>query len=273
MPGFRWFALAAVLIGGSLTVAACSGSDNKSDRTATAAAGSSGNSTPASGETAARGATAQATTSGGGGTADPEVQAIGKKFAQATFNATYKVTGSGADQFSDGILTLEKDGNTKLRLDVTTKQDGKDTAIILIEAGDVSAFCLKDAGELGALLGIEAGKGVCFKTTPTDKNNPVGGLRDAFKDIENVNATLLDKSSRNVAGQDGTCYKTKDNDTSQISTTCFTTDGVMLYEQTEGDSASEIEAQTVSKSVSDDDFKLPYEEKELPTDLSGTPAP
>ena len=270
MPRIRWFALAAVLMAGSLAVAACGGSSKKTDKTPTAAAEKpSGDSTPASGKTSASGKTAEATKSGSSSGGDSEVKAIGKKFAQSTFHATYKITGSGADEFSDGKLTLLKDGETKFRFDLTATQDGKDMSIIFIEADDVSAFCLKDAGEFGALLGIEGGKGVCFKTGSDDKNNPVGSLRDSLKDFENADVTLIEKSSKKVAGQDGQCFKTKDNETEEISTACFNKDGVILYVQTEGDSASEIEAQTVSKSVSDDDFKLPYEERELPGGLGG----
>lgn len=272
MTGIRWFALAAVFLTGSLAVTACGGSGKKTDKTPTAAAGK------ASGDaTATSGKAAEATQSGSSSGDDSEVKAIGKKFAQSTFNATYKITGSGADQFSDGKLTLLKDGDTKFRFDLTANQDGKDMTITFIEADDVSAFCLKDAGEFGALLGIEDGKGVCFKTGSTDASNPVGSLRDSLKDFENADVTVIEKSSKKVAGQDGRCFKTKDNQTSEISTTCFNKDGVILYVQTEGDAASEIEAQSVSKSVSADDFKLPYEERELPGGLGGdssaTPEP
>ena len=272
MPRIRWFALTTVLVVGSLAVAACGGSSKKTDKTPTAAPEkTSGASTPTSGKTSASGKTAEATKSSSSSSSgdDSEVKAIGRKFAQSTFNATYKITGSGADEFSDGKLTLLKDGETKFRFDLTANQDGKDMAITFIEADGVSAFCLKDAGEFGALLGIEDGKGVCFKTGSNDASNPVGSLRDSLKDFENADVTVIEKSSKKVAGQDGQCFKTKDNETSEISTTCFNKDGVILYVQTEGDSASEIEAQTVSKKVSDDDFKLPYEERELPGGLGG----
>jgi hypothetical protein len=279
MPGSRWFALAAVLIAGSLAVAACGSSSKKTDKTPTAAAEGSTASTPSPGKTAASGATPGATSGAGGSSSggDPEVKAMGKKFGQSTFNATYNLTESGSDQSSGGTLTMTKDGETKFRLDLSTTQDGKETAIIFIEADDVSAFCLKDAAEFGALLGIESGQGVCFKTSATDPNNPVGSLRDSLKEFENADVTLIEKSSKNVAGQDGQCFKTKDNTTSEISTTCFNKDGVILYVNTEGDNTSVIEAQTVSGSVSADDFKLPYEERELPAGLGGdtgaTPTP
>ena len=270
MFGSRWLALAAVVIAGSMAMTGCS-SSKKGDKTPAATGAAS---TPGAGGTAASGKTAQATASGGSGaTTDPEIQAIGKKFTQSTFNATYKVTGSETSQFSDGKLVLEKDGDKKFRLEVTTKQDGVDTAIIFIESADTQAFCLKDAGELGALLGLEAGKGVCFPTSSKDSSNPIGGLRDSLNDFANANVTLIEKSSRTIAGQDGKCYKTKDNDTSEIATTCFNGDGVLLYVKTEGDNASELEAQSVAKSVNADDFTLPYEVKDLPGGPGGDGSP
>ena len=271
MLRLRWLMLAAVTIAVSTAMIACSGSSKKNDATPMSTGGAA--STPGAGGTAASGKTAQATTSGGGGATDPEIQAIGKKFTQSTFNATYKATGSDTSQFSDGKLLLEKDGDKKFRLEVTTKQDGVDTAIIFIESTDTQAFCLKDAGELGALLGLEAGKGVCFPTSSKDANNPIGGLRDSLNDFANANVSLIEKSSRTIAGQNGKCYKTKDNDTSEITTTCFNGDGVLLYVKTEGDNASELEAQSVVGSVNADDFTLPYEVKELPGGLGGDSTP
>ncbi len=268
MFGSRWLALAAVVIAGSMAMTGCS-SSKKSDKTPASTGAAS---TPGPGGTAASGKTAQATTSGGGAT-DPEIRAIGKKFTQSTFNATYKATGSDTSQLSDGKLVLEKDGDKKFRLEVTTKQDGVETAIIFIESADTQAFCLKDAGELGALLGLEAGKGVCFPSSLKDANNPIGGLRDSLNDFANANVSLIEKSSRTIAGQDGQCYKTKDNDTSEIATTCFNGDGALLYVKTEGDNASELEAQSVSKSVNADDFTLPYDVKELPGGLGGDSSP
>ncbi len=253
---YRWLALAGVVGAGSL-IMACGSSKNDANPTA------------AAGTTARPARTAAATPSGGGGDADPEIRAVADKFAKSTFNATYKATGSEADSLAGGTLILVKDGESKFRFDVTTKQDGQDVAIIFIQTGDTSAFCLKDVGELGGLLGIEPGEGVCFKTSQDDASNPVGSVRDLFSDFDNVNVTVLEKTARTIAGQEGTCYRTKDNDNGDISTGCFTKDGVMLYVKSEGDSPSEIEAQTVSGNVSDDDFTLPYEERELPGVLGG----
>jgi hypothetical protein len=266
MFGSRWVLAAAVA--GSIAVIACGGGSSKKNDKTPAASGS----TPGANATAASGSTAQATSSGGG-SGDPDIQAIGKKFAKSTFNATYKVSGADTAQFSDGKLVLEKDGDKNFRMEVTTKQDGVDTAIIFIETADVQAFCLKDAGTLGALLGIEAGKGVCFPTSAADGTNPVSSLRSSLNDFENANVDVLEKTSRSIAGQDSKCFKTKDKDTSEITTSCFAGDGALLYVKTEGDNASEIEAQSISKKVSADDFKLPYEKRDLPTGAGSDSTP
>jgi hypothetical protein len=265
----RWLPFTGAVIACALIVA-CGGDSKKDDASPTA--GASGGSTAAAGTTARAGATAAPTTdSGGGGGGEPneEIRDVASKFADSTFSATYKATGTDPDAGTGGTLALVKDGNTKFRFDVTTQQDGEDVAVVFIQTEENSAFCLKDAGEFGALVGIEPGEGVCFKTSEGDATNPVGNIKELFSDIENVNVTVLEKTSRKIAGEDGTCYRTKDNETADLSTVCFSDDGVLLYVKSEGDAPSEIEAQTVSSDVDDGDFTLPYEERELPGGLGG----
>ncbi len=137
-------------------------------------------------------------------------------------------------------------------------------SVIVIQNDTTSAFCLKDAGELAPLLGVEAGKGVCFKSNPDDPNNPVGNLSTTFSDIENADVTVLDTSTRKIAGRDASCYHVKDNTTSEVSTICFDDNGAMLYVQTEGTNSSTIEATDVKSSVDGSSFELPYEVKDFP---------
>lgn len=201
---------------------------------------------------------------GDGDSFDPELRAIGDKFAKSTFKATYRTSESDSDGLGGGDLTLEKDGDAKFRFEITTKQDGNDVSSVFIETPDVSAFCLKQAGDLGALLGVAPNEGVCLNNPAGDSTSEGGGLRDLFTSAQNPNAKLLEKSSRTIAGQNGTCYRTEDKTDGQISTVCFTADGVLLYIKDEGDTSSEVEARTVSSSVSARDFELPYELKALP---------
>ena len=246
-----WVPLAAIAV--VALTAACGGGSSDKTPTSSSSSGASAGSTSA--------ATASSGGSGGGGV--PDVKAITKKFADSTFQANYKVTGSGADA-TGGQMQLYKDGQTKFRFDITATQNGQPMSIIFIQNGDTSSFCLKDAGELGPLLGVDAGKGVCFKSNANDPNNPVGNLSSTFSDIENADVTVLDTSKRQVAGRDTACYRAKDNASRDISTICFASDGAMLYVQTEGTDANTIEATDVKSSVSATDFDLPYEVRDFP---------
>lgn len=226
--------------------------------------GSSKNKTPTSGDATAK-PTAAATSSSGGTSSDanvPDVKDMAKKFAGAKFQASYKVTGVGAE--GGGEMQLFKDGQDRFRFDITATQDGQQMSIVFIQNGDTSAFCLKDAGQLAPLLGVDAGSGVCFKSDPDDPNNPVGDLSTTFEDIENADVTVLETSKRKVAGRDGSCYRAKENSTGDISTICFANDGAMLYVQTEGEDANTIEATEVKSSVDSGSFELPYEVKDFP---------
>lgn len=267
-------ALAAVLAASTLALAACGGGGS-SKKTPTAApastSASGGASTPASGKT--QGAATAAPTKGGddssgnGGSVD-DLKDAAQKFAKATFSADYKVSGAIGSDITDATMKLTKKGSDKFRFEINGKQEGQDFSAIFIETPDVSAFCLKNAGELGALLGVADGDGVCFKSDD-QSTNPVGSLSDSLKDFENQDVTVLDTSSRTIAGQDGTCYKTRDNETQEINTACFADDGTMLFVETEGDDSGAIEATSVDKSVSDSDFDPPYELKDAPGFLGG----
>lgn len=277
MSGRSFAAIVALMSALVIALAACGGGNgnSNSNATKTAAAGGIAGTAPSPASTPSLASTPDAaSTPGAGGTSaggsdsggDPEVKAIQQKFAGSTFRAEYNLSGGagGDTTFTDGKMTLTKDGQTRFRFDVTGKQDGQDVAFIFIETSDNSAFCLKNAGAFGAIVGVPDGQGVCFKTDPQDSSNPIGSLAGALKDFENSNVTLLEKSGRNIAGQDATCYRTQDNQTSVISTTCFNGDGVILYVNDEGSDGSTIEATGVSKAVNQDDFNLPYEVRDLP---------
>lgn len=253
MRRYRWW-MAATAIASVALIAACGGGSSK-DKTPSAGAtnGAAAQSTKA--------ATSSSSDASGGGSSS-DVKAITQKFAKATFQASYKVTGSGAE--GNGEMQLYKQGQDRFRFDITATQNGQPMSIIFIQKDGTSAFCLKDAGELAPFLGVDAGSGVCFKSNPDDPNNPVGSLSTTFSDIENADVTVLDTSTRKVAGRDASCYHAKDNTSGEISTICFADNGAMLYVQTEGSDASTIEATDVKSSVDSSSFDLPYEVKDFP---------
>ena len=198
-------------------------------------------------------------------TANPEIAAITQKFAASTFQATYTVSGSGAD--SGGQMVIYKDGPNRFRFDISTTRNGQPTSVMFIQNNNTSAWCLNDAAELVPMLG---GQGVCFKSNANDPNNPVGNLSSTFADLESANVTLLSKSTRTIAGREASCYRATDNITGNVDTRCFASDGAMLYSQTEGPDANTIEATDVKSTVSATAFDLPYPVKDFPG-ASSTP--
>jgi hypothetical protein len=271
-------ALATGLLAATMAFAACGGGGDSKKTPTTAPAkteASGGKSTPAAGKTASDATAAptkSSSSSGSGGDTD-DLKAIAEKFANSTFTADYKVTGATAsDGFTNGTMKIIKKGKDKFRFEITGTQDGQDVSVIFIETPDLSAYCLKNAGELGALLGVADGEGVCFKSED-ETTNPVGSLSDSLKDFENQDVTVLDTSDRTIAGEDGTCYKVQDNETQEITTSCFNDDGAMLFSETEGDDSGAIEATSVDSSVSDSDFDAPYEVKDAPGLLGGNDTP
>jgi hypothetical protein len=241
--------LLAPVIGAAIVACACS--SGGSNKTATPSSGS----TPASGGNAA--------------TVSPELTDISNKFSASSFKGDYKLTTTGSDSPLDGTMTLYKDGPKNLRFDVRSNQDGQDVKITLIDTADVSAFCLDNAGELGSLLGVDANQGVCFKNDPTNGSGGIGDLTSAFKELSSGDTEVLERSTRQIIGQDAQCYHYKNNSTNETSDTCFSKDGVPLYDKTDsGSETTTVEATAINSGVQSSDFKLPYEVKDLP-DLGG----
>lgn len=251
-----------VIVACAASLAACGGGGSKSS-TPTAATPGQPAATSAAGQTP--GATSPASnTPASDITPNAEIQAVVQKFAAATFKGTYnlKTTNADTSALEDGQLVLYKQGDTRLRFEVTVKRDGVDSQIIFIQNGATSVFCLKDAAEFGAIFGIPPGQGLCFNSN-AGADNPVGSLGSSFSDIENADVTVLDRSQRTIAGKDGDCYRLQDNQTSAITAACFSSDGVILYSKDEGGDVSEIEATDISGTVSDSDFDPPYEVRDL----------
>jgi len=232
-----------------LAVAACGGGTSSADKTSTAAAGAG--STPGASGPAA-----------GGDDGDQALRAIRTKFLDATFRATYQMRSPSDPDLDNARLTLEKRGRDRLRIELASTQSGEDVSIIAIESPDVAVFCLNDAAELSALLGLEPGQGVCFKNDPTG-GNPVESIRSSLTELEDADAQLVDRSQRTVAGRQADCYTTKDS-SGATENACFDDDGVLLYAETSGDEATTLEAQSVSRDVNDSHFTPPYEIKDLP---------
>lgn len=204
-----------------------------------------------------------------------ELDALAAKFSKTSFKADYTLTSTSSEEPLNGTLVLYKDGADRFRFDITSQQDGQNTTLTLIDDKDSSIFCLDDAGDLAPILGVEPGKGVCIKNDPNDS---AGGLTDVlqnFKDLASSDTTVTNKSTRDIAGQDARCFDYQSKGSSDRNQTCFSSDGVPLYDNSQSDSdTTTMEATRLEGTVPPDAFKVPYEIKELPDFTGGdTPTP
>ncbi|MDP9237195.1 MAG: hypothetical protein M3P30_07345 [Chloroflexota bacterium] len=207
-------------------------------------------------------------TSSGGSDNDgsDEIRAIAAKLRAATFKGIYTLTatvGSSADALTDGQMVLYKEGDQRSRFDVTGKQAGQDVRIVAIQDGRTSLFCVKSPGGIAGLFGFANGEGLCVKGVADDQD-AAASFRQISSYLWNDDATVLEKSSRTIAGMEADCYRAKDNQTDEISTACFSRDGALLYAKNEGDTASEIVATQITGTVSDADFDPPYPVTDIP---------
>lgn len=206
------------------------------------------------------GATAQESgVANGDGEDVDELQAVAVRFGEARFRGEYTLTGAAEDDFGEGTLVMYKDGAERIRFDLSAEQDGETTEIVLIETPDASAFCLRNAGEFGLLLGIPEGDGVCFNDDPSG-----GGASEFSNIVDEIEAgglEIVERSERTIAGEDAACYRAR-NASGETSDICFSDDAFLLA-AIEPD-GSGIEATGVSDQIEDGDFELPYEVSELP---------
>ena len=251
MPGRFGTAVVCLALAAAM-FAACSGGGDKSSTP-----GSDSGGTPAS-----------------VATVSPELKEITDKFSANSFKADYKLTSSGDSSPLDGTMTLYKNGSDKFRFDVKSTQDGQPVSIVLIETSDVSAFCLDNAGDLAALLDVQDGQGVCFKNDPTNGAGSIKDLASTFKELSSTDTEVLEKSTRTIIGQQTQCYRYRNTQTGDTSNTCFSTDGVPLYDKTDsGSDSTTVEATAVTATVNGSDFNLPYVVKDFPNlgDSTSTP--
>lgn len=191
--------------------------------------------------------------------ASSELVALAERFAASSFRGEYTVTGlADSAEFQDARLVIYKDGADKVRFDLSATQDGEPTELLFFETAEMSAFCLRNAGEFGLLLGINEGDGVCFND---EAGGGAGDYSEIIQDIEQGDGEILERSQRQIAGQQADCYQVSDAQGS-ISDVCFSAEGYLLA-TTEAD-GSGLEATSVSGSVSEGDFTLPYEVREFP---------
>jgi hypothetical protein len=258
----------ALMIAGVLAVAAfaaaCGGDGDDDDAggdgepvaTATTAAGDDGDGGGDDGEGEDGGTDNGG--DGGSGSNDDFIDAA-ENFQESSFKAEFDVSDPGQVGLSD--FTMYKDGPDRLRIDVTSTQQGETFAAILITTADGTNFCLREAGAFGAILGIDEGEGVCLTNDPT--RGALGSVADFEGTIESLrNDANLEVTTDEIAGKDAFCatVAAATPDATEESDVCLSPDGELLRVESGGFA---IEATAVSE-VSDSDFELPYPERDFP---------
>ncbi len=202
---------------------------------------------------------AAATDTAGG---SPEISQIERKFRDASFKATYKVTptensdqGGAADLIGNvSTIILYKGGEDRLRLDLKGNANGKELEIIQLQTKDGAYSCTRNAVALGAIFGATTGddsNGLCHKEEPNRDQTPFLN----FADFLDPSAVIVSRSERDIIGRHGVCFTTKGANASGTSDTCLTKDGVLLYQRSSD--TGTVEATAIG-SVNDNDFKPPY---------------
>lgn len=229
----RGWIIAPAMIVVSMAAAACGGDGGGSDATATIAATSA----PAS-----------------------AIQQAAQRFDAATYRAEYVLTGEPGDQFTNGTLVWYKDGADRLRVDVTSLQDGEEITLIFVQSPDENGFCFEQAGELGPVLGVAPDAGVCFES---DGDESTAG--DLTADLTSIGALdgveVVAERQQMVAGILSDCFQTRGPDDAQ-NDLCISDDGVLLYRKAAD--GSTFEATSVDRDVDDGIFALPFEVREPP---------
>jgi len=241
----RALALIAVLTLSVALVAGCKSSDKKKDdKTPTGA------DTPAAGQTPSDG--------GGDGAALADLEDLASAAAEgATGKVTYKYSTEAGGPSSEGEWTLVQRPPDS-RFEIVSTVDGTESRVIVIQTEDKSYVCTSASGSETCLASDQT-EGYTAGFSP---------LFDVPQGIvEGVGNATVDKSEREIAGVNASCFKT---DTTLLggaaSEVCFSDNGILLLLR--GGSAGSsytFEATSVSTDVSDSDFEPPYEVIDIPT--------
>jgi hypothetical protein len=251
MRRYRWFLVLSFVVISSLVAWACGGGGGEKPGTATPPAAAS----PA-GNTPEAGATPSA--EGGGG----QFSDLRQKFENATFKAVYQITSTGGGEDFSGSMTLYKKGDN-LREDLEAESGGETTSITFITTPDTSYVCSEDT---------QTGEPATCLSAPTEAGQGPGEI---VADLETVltdpNVDIVSTSSRNIAGEDATCYTLQSPDIEGNAEVCLNSEGVPLSTTStaQGVETSAV-ATAFSRDVSDSDFEPPFPVSgEIPTTPSG----
>jgi hypothetical protein len=251
----RGFAvLLAVALLFALLAAACDGDGDEGEAPEAAE-------TPAAGETpAANGGDEDEDGDdgdGAGGEGLQELEALAGEAAGVTAKVTYSVSTDIGGEVTEGEWVLVQRPPDS-RFEISSTEGGEEFRTIIISAGGKSYLCTSVAGA-ETCLATEA------DTEETALLDPLFNIPEELAgEAEDVD--LIDKSERQIAGLDATCFTIRSGlVTLGEGEICFSDDGLLLYLQGESDGDSfSFEATSASTDVTDADFEPPYEITELP---------
>ncbi|HEX5478888.1 MAG TPA: hypothetical protein VFY79_04130 [Dehalococcoidia bacterium] len=199
-----------------------------------------------------------------------ELQALSAKFGTASFEVHYAINDTGSDQPLNGFITIYKQGRDRTRFDVASNDSGETVSLVLLQTPENSVFCLPGAGALAQLAGVEDGSGVCFKNDANSPAPDLSAITDNFAQISDGDINVTSKSTRTILGAAATCFDYTSDGGDTKSTTCFTADGVPLYDKsTSGSETTELDAVQIKPQPSSDVFNPPYPVKDFPTETAG----
>lgn len=201
---------------------------------------------------------------------DQELQALSAKFGSASFEVHYAINDTGSDQPLNGYITIYKQGSDRTRFDIASNEGGETVSLTLLDTPDGSIFCLPDAGALAQLAGVTDGSGVCFKNNPNSGAPDLSAITDNFAQVAGGDFSVTSKSTRVILGVPTTCYDYTTDSGGTQSTTCFTADGVPLYDKSvAGADTTLLDAVQVSAAPASDVFNTPFPVKDFPADSGG----
>jgi hypothetical protein len=229
LPRALLYVIAALMLAAGSAFVACNGDDDNDDN-------GNGNGTPTNGAVVA----------------DPDLQGAAEAFFESTFTATFVVHDGIGDDARQLTMIWYKDGSDRFRTDSMIEDD---QWVIVIETPDRAFTCI-DGGphdEDGPL---------CFEEEPVEAGSPLSELTGDITNFANQ-YEVLDRRSREVAGEDTDCFELRSVTFGDEVEMCFTADGALVYL---GDPlvGPIFEATEYSASVDDDDFEPPYPVQEFP---------
>jgi hypothetical protein len=183
----------------------------------------------------------------------PEFSSI-IKAATGSFKVTYnlKMTVSGQPPFTGTSTIYVKPPKT--RFDSVTRVDGREMPTSMFMLEDGTYMC----SEMGCLR--------LPRESAQAQSDPVFGLQQGLRDRPDDYITES-KGTRQIAGMTAYCFavRPRTGAAGDPSETCYSSDGIPLgiYNRS-GATQSEMEATAVSRTVADDDFKLPSPAMDMP---------